>query len=252
MQSNTFIKAQFNGQFRRFALQSNSFDVLATTIRSVFNIPVTLELRVCYADDEGDNITVSSDAEFATTLQTLSSSCLKISVVALQREVAPIANNALFGPKEENKPKSDVPAHKPREKMPDFVREIIKQKVVAKKARTYSSSDEEKPMRSTHRARLINLRGAHDCEEFAQNVPFTKSWKIRNVGSLPWSTEFKLVRVSKDTDAMSLVEAVQITREVVPNEEYEVAVPLRAPSQTGSYVSFWRMMDAEGKKFGPR
>lgn len=260
MQSTTSVKAQFNGQFRRFALQSNSFDALAATIRSMFNISDALEIRVRYLDDEADEITVSSDFELISALQT-SSGCLKISVVALQKQIPQINNIKAAStamPSEEKSTQAE-PAAKTRGRMPDFVREIIKQKQADKKEKPVKAvepeklnENDEKPNRSAHRARLLTPRDAPDCEEFAPDALFTKSWKIRNVGALPWSTEFKLARVWKDNGAMSQVDAVPITRQVAPNEEYEVTVPLRAPSQPGSYESFWRMTDNAGKKFGSK
>ncbi len=260
MQSTTSIKAQFNGQFRRFALQSNSFDALAATIRTMFNISEALEVKVRYLDDEGDEITISSDAELICALQS-SAGCLKISVVALQKEMQQINNTvpASVGIVSEEKESQAEQDAKPRKQMPDFVREIIKQKQANKKEKPVKAAkpqkpndNDEKPNRSAHRVRLIAQRDAPDCEEFAPDVLFTKSWKIRNIGALPWSTEFKLIRVQKDNGAMSQVDAVPITREVAPNEVYEVTVPMRAPNQPGSYESFWRMTDNEGKKFGPK
>lgn len=257
MQSTTSIKAQFNGQYRRFTLQSNSFDALAETIRTMFNISEALEVRVRYLDDEGDEITVSSDAELASAVQ-MSSGCLKISVVALQKETKQINSTvptSVVIISEAKEPQAE-PATKPRNQMPDFVREIIKQKQANKKEKPIKAAKpqklDEKPNRSAHRARLVTALDAPDCEEFAPDVLFTKSWKLRNVGALPWSTEFKLIRVQKDTGGMSQVDTVPITHEVAPNEKYEVSVPMRAPNQPGTYECFWRMADNEGKKFGPR
>jgi hypothetical protein len=259
-------KVQFNGQFRRFVMQSTSFDALAATIRSIYNISDALEVRVRYLDNEGDEITISSDPELVTALQTSSGKCLKLSVVALQKEIKPVSNSAPVAkaaPVEE-KPAQTQVAAKPRHGMPDFVRELIKQKQADKKEKALRKREEkslddspvnsdEKPARSDHRARLLDPRDGPDCSgEFVSDSLFTKSWKLRNAGPLPWSTEFKLIRVTKDTSGMCLTDSVAITRDVAPNEEYQVTVPMRAPSQPGTYECFWRMTDQEGKKFGPR
>lgn len=286
MQSTLSAKVQFNGQFRRFALpSSNSFDALAATIRSVFNISDLLEVRVRYVDDEGDEITISSDPELVTAIQT-TPGCLKLSVIALQKDIQPHAaklstskpGDASIVQKqaEQDKPaaksrgkmpdfvreiikrkqaEQDKPAAESRGRMPDFVREIIKQKQANKKEMAVqpekANSNDEKPSRSAHRARLVVTRDALDCEEFAPSANFNKSWIIRNPSALPWSTEFKLIRVRTDSGAMSQVDSVAITRAVAPSELYEVTVPMRAPSQPGTYENYWRLIDNEGKKFGP-
>jgi hypothetical protein len=260
MQSTTSAKVQFNGQFRRFVLKSNSFDALAATIRSIYNISDALEVRVRYLDDEGDEITISSDAELVTALQTITG-CLKLSVIALQKDISlpqvakAVVPKPIDAPIIEKQDQQTMPVANGRNRMPDFVREIIKQKQANKKEKVAKPekpfANNEKPTRSAHRARLVVTRDAPDCEEFAPDANFNKSWIIRNPSALPWSTEFKLIRVKNDSGAMSQADSVSITRAVAPNELYEVTVPMHAPSQPGTYENYWRMTDNEGKKFGP-
>jgi hypothetical protein len=66
----THCKVQCGNEFRRFLLPSNKFSALESQIRSTFGFPAEKPLVIKYTDEEGDNVTISSDEEleFAITL----------------------------------------------------------------------------------------------------------------------------------------------------------------------------------------
>jgi hypothetical protein len=61
------VKLSFNGEVRRFALDTTSFAQLHSTIIGLVASPVNLVLK--YQDDEGDKITMSSDSELGEALK---------------------------------------------------------------------------------------------------------------------------------------------------------------------------------------
>ena len=98
-------------------------------------------------------------------------------------------------------------------------------------------------------ARFVRDATVPPGSEVTVNVPFTKSWVIRNDGSIPWDTGCKLIHVGGDTIGYSSPVSVA---SVAPNDEVTVSIPLVAPSRPGRYVGYWRMLDGDGKRFGQR
>lgn len=76
---------------------------------------------------------------------------------------------------------------------------------------------------------------------------FTKSWRIKNVGSCTWGTGYGLIYAYGDR--MNGVPQ-PLPKAVLPNEEVIVSVLFRAPTKAGDYVSAWRMSAPIGGPFG--
>jgi len=63
-QVNTHVKVQFNTEFRRFGILSNTtFTELEQTLRNLFSIGQTCSLVIKFVDDEKDLVLLSSDVE---------------------------------------------------------------------------------------------------------------------------------------------------------------------------------------------
>jgi len=58
------IKTVLNNEFRRFSLDKANFSKLEGTIRTLYSLAPTQQLRVCFIDDEKDEVLMSSDEEF--------------------------------------------------------------------------------------------------------------------------------------------------------------------------------------------
>jgi len=87
------------------------------------------------------------------------------------------------------------------------------------------------------------------CRDHTAVVPgknFTKTWRFRNCGNSAWPVGTRIVWLSGA--ACSKSEAP--VAEVQPGKEVDVSVELTAPSVLGRYNSFWRLVTAEGLKFG--
>lgn len=82
---------------------------------------------------------------------------------------------------------------------------------------------------------------------------FTKIWRLRNNGNVPWPFGTQLVWVGGD----QFGDRVSAELEILPggfpvDQELDVAVDFTAPSRLGRYVSYWRMASPSGQKFGQR
>jgi len=79
-------------------------------------------------------------------------------------------------------------------------------------------------------------------------VEFVKTWRLRNVGTPPWTEGFCLAHVSGER--MSAPASIYVP-ETKPGEMADISVSMKAPSATGSYRSDWQLRDEQGRPFGP-
>lgn len=102
-------------------------------------------------------------------------------------------------------------------------------------------------------ARFVQDVTIVDGTELAPGTHFTKIWRLRNSGSLPWAPQTKLVHVGGDELGSVFVVPLELPEHgLLPNEETEASVDLIAPEKPGRYVSHWRLASPSGPKFGHR
>ena len=87
-----------------------------------------------------------------------------------------------------------------------------------------------------------------DGTDLAGGQKFTKTWRLQNVGTCTWTTDYDLVFV--DGSAMSAPASVSLTGSVKPGESADISVDLVAPAKEGSYKGFWMLRDGYGNRFG--
>ena len=81
--------------------------------------------------------------------------------------------------------------------------------------------------------------------------PFTKSWRVRNVGTCPWEADYSLVYVNGNRVEASMAAApLPVGRIVQPGETIDLSLSLIAPVVYGAYQGFFQMRDNTGKLFG--
>jgi polar amino acid transport system substrate-binding protein len=85
--------------------------------------------------------------------------------------------------------------------------------------------------------------------EMKPGQAFTKGWQVRNTGTCPWTTSYRLVFAS---GAKMAGEPAAVAREVKAGETYDWQVPLVAPVNPGTYEGIWQMVDAQGTPLGER
>jgi len=88
-----------------------------------------------------------------------------------------------------------------------------------------------------------------DGKSFQVSEHFTKTWRLKNVGSCAWTSGYQLV--FDHGDKMSGPDSKQLTTGVVnPGQNIDVSVDLVAPSTAGTYKGYWMLREPGGAIFG--
>jgi len=77
---------------------------------------------------------------------------------------------------------------------------------------------------------------------------FTKSWRLKNIGTCTWNTNYRLVFGSGDK--MNGPNSQNLTQSVAPNEQVDISISLKAPGSAGTYKGIWQIADENGYAFG--
>jgi hypothetical protein len=86
-----------------------------------------------------------------------------------------------------------------------------------------------------------------DGSEMTPGQDFLKTWKLKNTGACTWGAGYKVVYAYGEK--MNGTPA-SLSVPVTPNQEVEVSVQFKAPTQVGEHTSTWRMANALGSTFG--
>ncbi|MBN2045602.1 MAG: hypothetical protein JW757_11320 [Anaerolineales bacterium] len=87
-----------------------------------------------------------------------------------------------------------------------------------------------------------------DGEEHAPGDTFTKTWRLKNVGSCTWNNDYDLVFDSGEKMGASNVEDINMGN-VAPGDTVDVSVDLTAPAAPGTYRGRWKLRSADGVVF---
>jgi Ig-like domain from next to BRCA1 gene len=78
---------------------------------------------------------------------------------------------------------------------------------------------------------------------------FTKTWRLRNVGTCTWTSNYRVV--FDHGDQMLAPDSAPITSgTVAPGSTVDVSVPMEAPGTAGTYKGYWKLRGADGVLFG--
>jgi hypothetical protein len=100
----------------------------------------------------------------------------------------------------------------------------------------------------SNQATFVEDVTVYDGAHFSLGEEFNKVWRLKNVGTCAWNTEYSLVFVSGDQ--MSGLDAHHIKEEVPPGSELDLGVSLIAPEKDGSYKGYWMLQSDGGEAFG--
>jgi hypothetical protein len=87
-----------------------------------------------------------------------------------------------------------------------------------------------------------------DGTKFNPNTAFTKTWRLKNVGTCTWTTSYAVVFDSGSQ--MSAPAVVSLTQNVSPGGTVDISVPMTAPATNGTYRGDWKLRNAAGVIFG--
>jgi hypothetical protein len=77
---------------------------------------------------------------------------------------------------------------------------------------------------------------------------FTKTWRLKNIGSCSWNSSYALV--FDRGDKMGGPDAQPLSGNIAPGGTLDLSVSLTAPAAAGNYRGYWRLRDGSGLLFG--
>lgn len=77
---------------------------------------------------------------------------------------------------------------------------------------------------------------------------FTKVWRLKNIGSCPWTTDYDLV--FEKGNGMNSTATVPLIDFVSSGTTSDLAIKFTAPSSPGHYRGYWKLRDSNGIIFG--
>ncbi len=86
-----------------------------------------------------------------------------------------------------------------------------------------------------------------DNTSIASSTAFTKTWRLKNIGSCSWTPSYTLVFTGGDS--MSGPAAQALVGNVNPGQTVDVSVNLTSPSGNGTYKGNWGLRNAAGVIF---
>jgi len=102
-------------------------------------------------------------------------------------------------------------------------------------------------------ARFVRDVTIFDGTQMPPSTPFTKIWRLKNNGEMPWPPGTKMLFVGGDQMTHEMAVPLSRTSPVMPGEEVDVAVSMTAPAELGRYLGYWRLVGPMGRRrFGHR
>merc|ERR1719440_1269498 len=102
-------------------------------------------------------------------------------------------------------------------------------------------------------ARFVRDVTIFDGTQMAPGTTFTKIWRLKNVGEVPWPPGSRMLFVGGDQMTNEMSVPLSRGTAVQPGEEVDVAVEMTAPAEHGRYLGYWRLTGPHmRRKFGQR
>jgi len=87
-----------------------------------------------------------------------------------------------------------------------------------------------------------------DGTEMDPGEAFTKTWRLKNIGSCTWQTNTQLIFMSGN--AMNGLAAKEIGQTVIPGQTVDISIPLNAPDGDGKHKGEYQLRSPDGVRFG--
>jgi len=82
----------------------------------------------------------------------------------------------------------------------------------------------------------------------APGAAFTKTWRLKNVGTCAWTPSYAIV--FSDGNSMNGPSTQALVGNINPGQTTDISVNLTAPATAGEYTGNWKIRDASGILFG--
>jgi hypothetical protein len=89
-----------------------------------------------------------------------------------------------------------------------------------------------------------------DNTNFNPGDTFTKTWRVKNIGTCSWTPSYALIFGSDGSSQMNGPSSVALTGNVNPGDSVDLSVNLTAPGTAGTYTGNWKLRNAAGLSFG--
>jgi hypothetical protein len=83
---------------------------------------------------------------------------------------------------------------------------------------------------------------------FQPGATFTKTWRLKNIGTCTWTPSYSMVFVSGTQ--MGNTTSVSMPGTIAPGQTVDVSVPMTAPNSAGNYTGYWKFKNPTGVLFG--
>lgn len=113
---------------------------------------------------------------------------------------------------------------------------------------TKSPATETVPPSSCDKVQFIKDVNFPDGTVVQPGAQFTKTWRLKNVGSCAWTTSYQLVFFSGEK--MGAASSAAFTKNVAVGETVDISMNMVAPTSPGTYRGYWMFKNASGALFG--
>lgn len=103
------------------------------------------------------------------------------------------------------------------------------------------------PTESCDVAQFVDDITIPDGTTLEPNETFTKTWRLKNVGTCSWTTSYSVVFSSGDSMDGPATQA--LTSNVNPGQTVDISIDLTAPDTDGNYKGYWKLRNATGVHF---
>jgi hypothetical protein len=86
-----------------------------------------------------------------------------------------------------------------------------------------------------------------DDTTFAPDETFTMTWRLKNTGTSTWTAGYLLRYYSGET--FGAPKEISLGREILPGEEIDISIQMKAPASPGTYRSDWVMSSENRSNF---
>jgi hypothetical protein len=99
-----------------------------------------------------------------------------------------------------------------------------------------------------NKAEFITDMTIPDYTQLKSGESFTKTWRVKNVGSCTWTTAYDLVFSSGN--AMNASAVIPLTGNVAPGQTVDLSANMKAPESSGDYSGYWMLRNQNDGLFG--
>lgn len=76
---------------------------------------------------------------------------------------------------------------------------------------------------------------------------FTKTWRIKNIGTCTWTTKYQFQYISGNPMG---ADTIYLPKSVAPGDTIDISLNMKAPDIDEDYSNFWKLRNAAGQIFG--